>query len=111
MKICINSQCQNYSSFIETVYKCNPSNCNDKGICNNFGNCHCINGYGGDNCDMPGYGGSVNSGPASNKIFNSSYASLYILFIGLILFAIATYYFKKKKGYWLHKKFVFFNYY
>lgn len=56
---------------------------------------------------MPGYGGSVNSGPASNKIFNPSYAFLYFFFVGFILFLIATYYFKKKKGYWLHKKFVF----
>lgn len=93
---------------MEKVSKCNPLNCNRKGICNNVGNCHCIIGYGGDDCNVPGYGGSVNSGPASDKIFNASYVFMYIFFVALIIFAIATYYYKKNKGYWLHKKLVYF---
>lgn len=53
---------------MQMVPKCDPENCNGKGICNNVGNCHCVPGYGGIRCDIPGYGGSVNSGPATDKV-------------------------------------------
>lgn len=34
-------------------------------VCNNFGHCHCNNGFGGPDCGSIGLGGSVDSGPAS----------------------------------------------
>uniref|UniRef100_A0A5S6QJF0 Peptidase M12B domain-containing protein n=1 Tax=Trichuris muris TaxID=70415 RepID=A0A5S6QJF0_TRIMR len=39
--------------------------CNGYGVCNNLGHCHCIAGYGGIDCSVPGLGGSIDSGPAS----------------------------------------------
>ncbi|VDP00980.1 unnamed protein product [Heligmosomoides polygyrus] len=36
-------------------------------VCNNVGNCHCENGYGGIACEIPGFGGSVNSNPSNTS--------------------------------------------
>lgn len=103
-KMCLNAQCQNRSAVVQMVSKCEPVDCNGKGVCNSVGNCHCIEGYGGPSCDIPGYGGSVNSGPASDRIFNPGLALLYFALVGAIVFAVATYYCKKHKNFWLHKK-------
>ena len=36
-------------------------------VCNNLGHCHCEVGYAPPTCESPGYGGSIDSGPASNE--------------------------------------------
>ena len=36
------------------------------GVCNSRNHCHCTAGYGSFDCSKPGYGGSVDSNPASN---------------------------------------------
>ncbi|KAI6201966.1 Disintegrin and metalloproteinase domain-containing protein 12 [Aphelenchoides besseyi] len=102
-EMCIKSQCTNRSSVLEMVSKCEPENCHNKGICNNVGNCHCKLGYGGKACDIPGFGGSLNSGPASSDAFNPGLVLLYFLIFGLVLFIIATIYVKRRKGKWLPK--------
>ena len=103
-KMCLKAECRNRSDVLQQVSKCEPENCNNKGICNNVGNCHCENGYGGVGCDIPGYGGSLNSGPAQTDTFNPGLVLLYILLAGIVIFAIATFYFKRNHKFWLHKK-------
>uniref|UniRef100_A0A914HPN2 Uncharacterized protein n=1 Tax=Globodera rostochiensis TaxID=31243 RepID=A0A914HPN2_GLORO len=102
--ICVDAQCRNASEVLQMVSKCQPENCNGKGICNNMGNCHCIAGYGGIACDLPGPGGSVNSGPAGGRVFNPGLALLYVLVVTVVLFLLATIYCRRKRGFWLHKK-------
>ncbi|KFB36144.1 AGAP003498-PA-like protein [Anopheles sinensis] len=43
-----------------------PENCNGKGVCNSEGHCHCENDFAPPLCLLPGYGGSIDSGPASD---------------------------------------------
>ncbi|VDO34405.1 unnamed protein product [Haemonchus placei] len=59
-KICVGAKCESKSEVSKMVSKCNDQ-CNYRGICNNVGNCHCENGFGGIACEIPGFGGSVNS--------------------------------------------------
>lgn len=102
--MCLKAKCQNRSEVLQMVSKCEPQNCNNKGICNNVGNCHCEKGYGGVGCDIPGYGGSLNSGPAQTETFIPGLILLYLFFVGIVIFAIASFYFKRNYKFWLHKK-------
>lgn len=102
--MCLKAKCINRSEVLKMVSKCEPEHCNNKGICNNVGNCHCQNGYGGVGCDIPGYGGSLNSGPAQTNISNPGLVLVYLLLAVIVVFAFATYYFKKNHKFWLHKK-------
>ncbi|KAL3073605.1 hypothetical protein niasHS_017172 [Heterodera schachtii] len=103
-KLCVDAQCRNASDVLQMVSKCQPEDCNGKGICNNMGNCHCVSGYGGVACDLPGPGGSVNSGPAGGHVFNPGLALLYLLVVTFVLFSLASIYCRRKRGFWLHKK-------
>lgn len=102
--MCIKSKCTNITAATEMISKCNPTNCYEKGICNNVGNCHCKPGYGGISCDIPGFGGSVNSGPATDEAFNPGLVLIYLTVIGLIAFIVATFYCKRRFNIWLHKE-------
>lgn len=103
-KMCLESKCTNKSVVTDLAPKCDPRDCNKKGICNSAGNCHCQYGYGGTSCDLPGYGGSVNSGPSTDQAFNA------LLWLGIVLafifiaFCGATYWYKKRKNKWLPKE-------
>ncbi|XP_078011058.1 disintegrin and metalloproteinase domain-containing protein 30-like [Phascolarctos cinereus] len=59
--ICINRACRNISVL---QYDCKPDKCNKRGVCNNLKNCHCNYGWAPPFCESPGFGGSIDSGPA-----------------------------------------------
>ncbi|XP_071946872.1 zinc metalloproteinase-disintegrin-like MTP8 isoform X2 [Antedon mediterranea] len=59
--ICSNFQCKNLTDL--GIKPCNK-NCYGRGVCNSNNNCHCDSEWGPPNCRDPGYGGSIDSGPA-----------------------------------------------
>ncbi|KFD45459.1 hypothetical protein M514_13664 [Trichuris suis] len=61
--MCFQQKCVTVSS-VQTENAC-KDDCYGYGTCNNLGHCHCIVGYGGIDCSVPGLGGSIDSGPAS----------------------------------------------
>ncbi|PIO77753.1 ADAM cysteine-rich [Teladorsagia circumcincta] len=66
VRICVDAKCKERSEVSKTVSKCNDQ-CHYRGVCNNVGNCHCENGFGGIACEIPGFGGSVNSNPSNTS--------------------------------------------
>lgn len=82
-KMCIDQRCLNIEHLRYTgMGKECPENCNGNGICNSKGNCHCNIGFAGPTCKLPGPGGSVDSGPATNpnsKCFILNILRLYLL--------------------------------
>ncbi|XP_007940548.1 disintegrin and metalloproteinase domain-containing protein 21 [Orycteropus afer afer] len=63
-KICIHKNCVSLSLLSQV---CLPETCNMKGVCNNKHHCHCSYGWSPPYCLHRGYGGSIDSGPASAK--------------------------------------------
>ncbi|XP_013010606.1 disintegrin and metalloproteinase domain-containing protein 21 [Cavia porcellus] len=61
-KICIRKKCVSLSVLSQD---CLPETCNMKGTCNNKHHCHCAYGWSPPDCLHRGYGGSIDSGPAS----------------------------------------------
>ncbi|XP_025094501.1 disintegrin and metalloproteinase domain-containing protein 12-like [Pomacea canaliculata] len=57
--------------------------CHGNGVCNSKGHCHCHVGYAPPLCDRPGFGGSIDSGPATNE-----YAKKDLLIGLLVLFLV-----------------------
>uniref|UniRef100_A0A7E4VUE9 Peptidase M12B domain-containing protein n=1 Tax=Panagrellus redivivus TaxID=6233 RepID=A0A7E4VUE9_PANRE len=100
-KMCVDSVCQDMSNVDRGAPQCEPPDCNNKGICNTAGNCHCDYRYGGTSCDIPGYGGSVNSGPAKDDVFNAVLWLVVFLIVLFSVFAGVTYYYHKRKNKWL----------
>ncbi|KAM9621915.1 disintegrin and metalloproteinase domain-containing protein 1a-like [Trichechus inunguis] len=90
-KICINQTC------LDTTvlhYDCNLEKCHGRGVCNNFKNCHCAYGYAPPTCEFEGYGGSLDSGPASHVPSDSQYGKMLKILIWVLpilsLFLIPT---------------------
>ena len=67
-----------------------PGKCNGHGMCNSKGHCHCDIGYAPPYCDVPGPGGSIDSGPASDSEATSSnwFILLYIVLLLVPIMAI-----------------------
>jgi hypothetical protein len=63
-QLCIDRKCVNISSLKGT---CSTNDCNMRGICNNKQHCHCHFGWDPPNCLKNGSGGSVDSGPPSER--------------------------------------------
>uniref|UniRef100_H0W5X6 Disintegrin and metalloproteinase domain-containing protein 1a-like n=1 Tax=Cavia porcellus TaxID=10141 RepID=H0W5X6_CAVPO len=60
-KACVNAQCSTFT--LETANCSAAEMCNENGICNNLGHCHCGDGFAPPNCKEQGTGGSIDSGP------------------------------------------------
>ncbi|NWU62690.1 ADA21 protein, partial [Pterocles burchelli] len=62
-RICINRTCVPKEEYLTS--RCSAEGtCGGKGVCNTRGNCHCDRGWAPPHCQFPGFGGSVDSGPA-----------------------------------------------
>ncbi|XP_072500642.1 disintegrin and metalloproteinase domain-containing protein 30-like [Notamacropus eugenii] len=84
--ICINRVCRNISVL---RYDCQPAKCNKRGVCNNLKHCHCNYGWAPPFCETPGYGGSIDSGPAAKmKEVPKPVKVVPIMFIRLTLLGI-----------------------
>lgn len=96
-KICVDARCQERKEVNKTVSQCND-NCHWRGICNNVGNCHCANGFGGVACEIPGYGGSVNSNTANlHRGMTPSLAFLILFGMFGVAFIVACIYYRIKQ--------------
>uniref|UniRef100_A0AAF5PUH9 Reprolysin n=1 Tax=Wuchereria bancrofti TaxID=6293 RepID=A0AAF5PUH9_WUCBA len=104
-KMCVDAKCQNRTAKVLMAPKCEPVSCNNAGICNNMGNCHCDPGYGGPSCAIPGPGGSVNSGPAiEGGVIHVGFVVFWLLLILTIAFIGISIIVKRKRDFWLHKE-------
>ncbi|XP_053319762.1 disintegrin and metalloproteinase domain-containing protein 9-like [Spea bombifrons] len=66
-KICMNRSCVDLSVL---GYDCDvEKKCGGNGVCNNNGNCHCDVKWAPPNCTVSGFGGSADSGPATENSF------------------------------------------
>lgn len=66
-RMCVNQRCRPLEAlWLEGVGAQCAGNCSGHGVCDNTGSCHCEVGFGGEQCDEAGPGGSRNSGPATN---------------------------------------------
>lgn len=63
--MCVNQKCMSIDSLRAAGRTC-PNNCNNNGICNSLGHCHCKDGFAPPLCDYPGFGGSEDSGPTTD---------------------------------------------
>ncbi|XP_060027638.1 disintegrin and metalloproteinase domain-containing protein 20-like [Erinaceus europaeus] len=82
--ICIERKCVPMS---DLTSPCSSEFCKMNGICNNKDHCHCNLGWSPPNCEHPGLGGSVDSGPAP-KIIETSIRLFWLL--RLILFLLVA---------------------
>ncbi|XP_005072870.2 disintegrin and metalloproteinase domain-containing protein 21-like [Mesocricetus auratus] len=77
-------------------FKCNLSFCNYRGVCNNKGHCHCVQGWRPPDCEQRGTGGSADSGPTIStkdmfraKIHVSVNRILIVLFTRMVLILVS----------------------
>uniref|UniRef100_A0A2K5HHL0 ADAM metallopeptidase domain 21 n=1 Tax=Colobus angolensis palliatus TaxID=336983 RepID=A0A2K5HHL0_COLAP len=90
-KICIHKKCVSLSVL---SHVCLPETCNMKGICNNQHHCYCGYGWSPPYCLHRGYGGSVDSGPASAKkrdflpliVIPSLSVLIFLFTVGLLMY-------------------------
>ena len=68
-KMCLNQKCMLIDDLRKSVSGsaggC-PNNCGGNGVCNSLSHCHCNRGFRPPECVQPGYGGSIDSGPAED---------------------------------------------
>uniref|UniRef100_A0A1A9WS33 Peptidase M12B domain-containing protein n=1 Tax=Glossina brevipalpis TaxID=37001 RepID=A0A1A9WS33_9MUSC len=90
-KMCVDQKCLSIEYLRTTgMGKTCTQNCNGNGVCNSRGNCHCNVGFTGSTCMMPGHGGSLDSGPATNPNSHEAFQRfMYIFFFAVIPFLAA----------------------
>ncbi|WAR21911.1 ADAM8-like protein [Mya arenaria] len=98
--MCVDHKCQAISQL--NISAC-PEGCNDRGVCNSKGHCHCEEGWAPPLCDEAGNGGSVDSGPIKISGSNGLLIAMLVLFlviVPLILFFIGYYFRDRLIGWW-----------
>lgn len=81
-KVCINRTCLHAQRFITSNLTCDPQiDCAGNGNCNSHQNCHCKYGWAPPDCLLPGFGGSIDSGPVPR----SRSFSMFGLVIGILV--------------------------
>ncbi|XP_007662455.2 disintegrin and metalloproteinase domain-containing protein 1a-like [Ornithorhynchus anatinus] len=95
-RVCLNHTCANASLL---GYDCDPAaRCHGRGVCNNFKNCHCRYGFAPPRCELKGFGGSVDSGPAPERASGLRSTLLWtLLTLGLVFAAIFIIAFVKRR--------------
>ncbi|XP_029139882.1 disintegrin and metalloproteinase domain-containing protein 9-like [Protobothrops mucrosquamatus] len=87
-KICINRACEEMKVL---NYDCDVSKCNNQGVCNSKTNCHCSYGWAPPHCSGRGFGGSVDSGPAPERVKSKKTLMLgSIIGVALLLLALTA---------------------
>ncbi|XP_004689535.1 PREDICTED: disintegrin and metalloproteinase domain-containing protein 30, partial [Condylura cristata] len=89
-RVCMNRTCVERQAALQS--DCLPEQCNYRGVCNNRKHCHCMYGWAPPFCEVAGFGGSVDSGPAGTeqeKVPFSVYVAA-LLFSRLALFVISV---------------------
>uniref|UniRef100_A0A3Q2X814 ADAM metallopeptidase domain 9a n=1 Tax=Hippocampus comes TaxID=109280 RepID=A0A3Q2X814_HIPCM len=95
-KVCLNFECR--SADVLNIDCDADSKCRGHGVCNNNRNCHCEDGWAPPFCELPGYGGSVDSGPTWNDKDRSLRDGLLVFFfLVLPLTALAAFAFLRRK--------------
>ena len=87
--------------WIDSKWGTCPNNCTGRGWCNSNGNCHCFDGYGGEECNRPGNGGSSDSGHASASKMDEGTKMFILIFsclFGLLIAGALVAKFKFKKN-------------
>ncbi|XP_007528504.2 disintegrin and metalloproteinase domain-containing protein 21 [Erinaceus europaeus] len=99
-KICMHKQCVRLSLLSQD---CLPETCHMRGVCNNKHHCHCNYGWAPPNCLHRGYGGSIDSGPASTPklvlplVVILGLAVSFLLMIAIFLYLLKYIHPKKTK--------------
>ncbi|KAM3837825.1 disintegrin and metalloproteinase domain-containing protein 9-like [Vipera latastei] len=87
-KICVNRSCVEMKV---VNYDCDFSKCNNQGVCNSKTNCHCSYGWAPPHCSGRGFGGSVDSGPAPERVKSKKTLMLgSIIGVALLLLALTV---------------------
>lgn len=97
-KTCLNFECVNASALLPNLDCEARTTCNSKGVCNDRGHCHCDNGWAPPNCDKPGRGGSIDSGPAMiDHSLRNGLLIFFLLVVPLLILIILLllYFFKR----------------
>ncbi|XP_028028222.1 disintegrin and metalloproteinase domain-containing protein 12 [Bombyx mandarina] len=111
-KMCLKQRCVSVESVRETIVNKHssicPSNCSGHGVCNSEGHCHCEAGFAPPLCALPGPGGSVDSGPATDPTIQRNFmVAMYVIFLGIIpsvlLVMFLVYYSRHNVLYWWKK--------
>nr|XP_026498729.1 disintegrin and metalloproteinase domain-containing protein 22 [Vanessa tameamea] len=88
-KMCLNQKCVPVAGVVEVISQkqnsvC-PSNCSGHGVCNSEGNCHCEPGFAPPLCALPGPGGSIDSGPATDSSIQRNFmVAMYVIFLCIV---------------------------